>query len=115
MLEALEHFTNWSQMEVNVKKCATASYLLDDNRHRCSLREKLKFKGQEIPNLTLGESLKYLGTAIAARRSVKLEAVETKLTEMRVRLKKIMESPLLVVQKIDAVKRFLLPSLDSCC
>jgi hypothetical protein len=56
--------------------------------------------------------LQYLGTAIAARKSVKLEAVETKLTEMRVRLEKIMESPLLVVQKIDAVKTFLLPSLD---
>jgi hypothetical protein len=52
MLEVLEDFTNWSQMEVNVKRCATASYLLDMNRRRCSLRDKLKFKGQEIPNLT---------------------------------------------------------------
>jgi hypothetical protein len=52
MLGTLENFTNWSQMEVNVKKCATASYLLDGNRHRSHLREKLKFTGQEIPNLT---------------------------------------------------------------
>jgi hypothetical protein len=43
---------------------------------------------------------------------VKLEAIEAKLTEMRIRLKKIMESPLLIVQKIDAVKTFLLPTLD---
>jgi hypothetical protein len=50
---------------------------------------------QQIPNLTLAQSLKYLGTAIAPRRTVKLEAAETKLTEMKIRLKKIMESPLL--------------------
>jgi hypothetical protein len=39
---------------------------------------------------------------------VKLDAIETKLTEMKIHLKKIMESPLLIVQKIDAVKTFLL-------
>jgi 3-dehydroquinate dehydratase len=112
MLEVLESFVNWSQMEVNVKKCATASYVLDSRHHRSSLAEKLTFKGQEIPNLTLAESLKYLGTAVSARRTVKLEAVEAKLTEMKVRLQKIMESPLLIVQKIDAVKTFVLPTLD---
>jgi hypothetical protein len=112
MLEVLEDFVRWSKMEVNAKKCATASYLIDQNQHRCSLAENLRFRGQVIPNLTLGESLKYLGTAVAARRTVKLEAVEAKLTEMKIRLKKVMESQLLIVQKIDAVKTFLLPTLD---
>jgi hypothetical protein len=68
MLEVLEYFRNCLQMGVNVKKCATDISLLDINRRQCSLRDQLKFKGQQIPNLTLGESLKYLGTAIAARR-----------------------------------------------
>jgi hypothetical protein len=54
-------------MEVNVKKCETASYLNDVDRHRCSLAENLKFKNQAIPNLTLAQSLKYLGTAVASR------------------------------------------------
>jgi hypothetical protein len=56
------------------------------------LAENLKFKNQAIPDLTLARSLKYLGTAIAPRRRVKLEAVEAKLTELKVRLKKVMES-----------------------
>jgi ribosome biogenesis protein Nip4 len=84
MLENLENFVDWSRMEVNVKKCATASYLRDANRHRCSLAENLMFKGQQIPNLTLAQSLKYLGTAVSARRTVKLETAEAKLTEMKV-------------------------------
>jgi hypothetical protein len=33
MLEVLEDFVDWSKMEVNVKKCATASYLNNMNRH----------------------------------------------------------------------------------
>jgi hypothetical protein len=112
MLEVLEDFVDWSKIEVNMKKCATASYLKDMNRHRCSLAANLNFKGQLIPNLTLARLLKYLGTAIAPRRTVKLEATEAKLTEMKIRLKKIIESPLLVVQKIDATKTFVSPMLD---
>jgi hypothetical protein len=76
-------------MEVNVKKCETASDLNDVNRHRSSLAENLKFKNQAIANLTLAQSLKYLGTAVASRRRVKLEAVEAKLTELKIRLKKL--------------------------
>jgi hypothetical protein len=112
MLGVLQRFVDWSKMEVNAKKCATASYMIDGNHHRSSLAENLKFKNQDITNLTLAQSLKYLGTAVAPRRGVKLEAIEAKLTEVRVRLKKIMESSLLIVQKIDAVKTFVLPTLD---
>jgi hypothetical protein len=72
----------------------------------------LEFKYQPIPNLTFAQSPKYLGTAVAPRRTVKLEAAETKLTEMKIRLKKIMKSPLLIVQKLDAMKTFVLPMLD---
>jgi hypothetical protein len=64
-------------------------------------------------SFTLAASLKYLGTAVAARRSTKLDEIETKLTQMRIRLAKVMESPLLTVHKIDAIKTFILPSLDS--
>jgi hypothetical protein len=112
MLEVLEDFVDWPKMEVNVKKCAAASYLKDTNRHRCSLAANLNFKGQPIPNLTLAQSLKYLGTAIAPRRTVRLEATEAKLTEMKIQLKKITESPLLIVRKIDPMKTFVLPMLD---
>jgi hypothetical protein len=72
MLQKLEDFERWSRMEVHVKKCATASYMLDQSNHRSSLEEPLRLDRNEIPNLTLAQSLKYLGTAVAARRTVKL-------------------------------------------
>jgi hypothetical protein len=99
-------------MEVNVNKCATASYMLDADRHRCTLAENLAFKGETIPSLTLAGSLTHLGTAIAARRRLKISAAESKPTEMRVRLQTILESPLLIAQKIDAIKTFVLPTVD---
>jgi hypothetical protein len=58
------------------------------------------------------ESLKHLGTTLATRRTEKVRAAETKLTEMRIRLRKIVESPLLIVQKIKALNTFLLPMID---
>jgi hypothetical protein len=112
MLQVLEDFVDWSKMEVNVKKCAPASYLKDMNRHRCSMALNMEFKGRPIPNLTLAQSLKYLGTPVAPRTTVKLEAAGANPTQMKIRLRKIMESPLLIVQKIDAMKTFVLPMLD---
>jgi hypothetical protein len=89
MLKGLAHFTKWSQMEVNVKKCSTSSYLLDTFGHRCSLTQNLKFQNQDIPNLALDESMKYLGTAVAARRYVKLKSVQAKFNEARALVQKI--------------------------
>jgi hypothetical protein len=43
MLGVLERFVDWSKMEVNVKKCATASYLIDTNQRRSSLADSLTF------------------------------------------------------------------------
>jgi hypothetical protein len=54
-------------VEVNMKKCETASYLNDVHRHRSSLIGNLKFKNQAISNLILAQALKYLGTAVAPR------------------------------------------------
>jgi hypothetical protein len=86
--------------------------MIDQNNHRSTLEEPLRLSGNDIPSLTFAESLKYLGTAVAARRTVKFKVAESKLSEMKTRLQKVMESPLLIVQKIDAIKTFILPMLD---
>jgi hypothetical protein len=73
---------------------------------------KSEGKGRDIPNLTLAQSLKYLGTAVAGRRRVKLETMKNKWTETKIRMKNTMGSPLRIVQKIGAIKGFVLPTLD---
>jgi hypothetical protein len=71
-----------------------------------------QFRGEHIPNLTTAESIRDRGAPIAARRIVKLRIVNGKLDEMNILLGKIKFSPLFTVQKTDAVKIVLLPSID---
>jgi hypothetical protein len=112
MLDTLEAFTRWARMEVNNRKCETSSYIIDDRGHRRSLRNALRYRGEEIPNLTFAQSMKYLGVAVGAHQTIKFKAVKQKFREMRELVDKIMYSVLLTVQKVDAVKTFVLPSLD---
>jgi hypothetical protein len=56
--------------------------------------------------------MRYLGAPIAARRPIKLKSAKFKLPETEILFGKIMSSPLLTVQKVDAVKIFFLPSID---
>jgi hypothetical protein len=56
--------------------------------------------------------LRYLGAPIAARKTIKLKSAKVKLKEMQGLLEKIMSSALMIVQKIDTMKTFLLASID---
>jgi hypothetical protein len=112
MLQTLKLFTEWSQMKVNVSKCVTASYMIDERHIRGSLDRLLQFGEEEIPNLSLTESMKYLGTAVTKRMKPKFKSAEATFNEAHILVKKIMQSPLLTVQKVDAVKTFVLPKFD---
>jgi hypothetical protein len=112
MLCSSQFFKKWANMEVNVKKCTTASYLFDNQRHRCSLTEPFTFHNQDIPHINLDQSLRYLGTAVAARKNVKLHVTNAKFDEMTSLVKKIIDSPLLTVQKIDAINTFVIQYFD---
>jgi hypothetical protein len=113
MLRALEDFTRCSKMEIYVGKCATTSYMTNSNHHGSTLAHDLSFEGQGIPNLIMAQSLKYMGKTISRRCTIKVRAAETKLTRMKIRMQKIVEFPLKIVQKIDAIKTFVLLAIDS--
>jgi hypothetical protein len=98
-------------MEIKAEKCATTSYVMD-GRRRTYLSDNFTFQEREIPNLTAAESLRYLGAPIVTRKTVRFKSAKFKLKEMESLLEKIMSSPLRIVQKIDAMKTFLLPSID---
>jgi hypothetical protein len=112
MLQILNEYTQRSKLKVNVAICATASSIYDKDRQWTYLDRCYVFRGDEIPNLPTAESMRYLGARIAARRTIKRKSMKFKLEEMDILFGKIISSPLLTVQKIDAVKAFLLPSID---
>jgi hypothetical protein len=52
MLEILEEYAQWSKMEVNLEKCATASHVYDEDKRRTYSDNNVRFRGEDIPNLT---------------------------------------------------------------
>jgi hypothetical protein len=54
-----------------------------------------------------------MSTAVAGRCMIKVKTVETKLTRMKIRMQKIFEFPSKMIQKIDAIKTFVLPTINS--
>jgi hypothetical protein len=65
------------------------------------------------PKSDNGSITEIFGAAVSARRTVKLAAAQQKISEMKIRIQKILDSPLKTVQKIDAIKTFVPPTLDS--
>jgi hypothetical protein len=99
-------------MEVNVSKCAIGPYTYDKERKRTHLKLFFQFRGKEISNLTMAESIRYLGMPIMARKTVKFKYAKFKLKEMEALLEKIISSSLFIIQKIDAIKTFVLSLID---
>jgi hypothetical protein len=60
----------------------------------------------------MAHSTKYFSTTVAARRTVILEAAEARLAEMKLWVPRIMGSAFITVEKINAIKTFLVPMLD---
>jgi hypothetical protein len=112
MLSKLDEFSRLVKMEVNSKTCPRALRPIDRKKHRSCLAVNLKFNGWPIPNLTPVESWKYIGTTMSANRTIRLEAAETKLLEMRIQQQEIIDLPLSTVQKSDAIKPLLPPMSD---
>jgi hypothetical protein len=73
-----------------------------------------KFGVQEAanPESVTGTIPQVPGYGNCTKKECEAGATEAKLTEMKIRLKKIMESSLIIVQEIDAMKTFVLPMLD---
>ena len=111
LINTTENFMKWSQMQINPAKCTCASYLMNDQRRRCSL-EKLYINNQEIQCLTLAESTRYLGSPLASNSRTRMKANEIHVKETEVLLEKVKASRLTINQKLHALKTFVIPHLD---
>ena len=111
LLNEVNNFIRYSKLEINVKKCHSASYILQEG-HRVSDSEPFTFNNNNIPNHNLSEWVEYLGTAAATTINIRRKSTEATLTDANNLVDLIFNSPLRINQMIDAVKRFVIPSLD---
>ena len=111
MLRTCERFCAYSRMKLAPAKSCSIGYLFQ-NRRRCSLENNFRIGNEPIPIIKLDSSMRYLGTPIAARKVAKLQNSTDYFLKFQEKALKIFESDLLEVQKLHAIRTFLIPTLD---
>lgn len=111
LLNTCERFCEYSRMKLAPHKPISLGYLLIDRR-RCGLSNSFSVNNEPIPVADLEDTVRYLGAPIAARKGVKLKFASKLIANFKSKIKKIIDSCLLIVQKLHAIKTFIIPTLD---
>ena len=111
LLNTCERFCEYSKMKLAPHKSISLGYLFIDRR-RCGLSNNFSVNNEPIPIADLEDTVRYLGAPIAARKVVKLKFASKLIANFKTKIKKITDSSLLIVQKLHAIKTFIMPTLD---
>ena len=111
MLNFATQFCDYSKMILEPAKSMTFAYVLL-NRRRTILSDNFNLNGIDIPKASLEQTVNYLGAPITARKIIKLKTANDIFQELKLKLSKIIESKLLITQKINAIQTFLIPKLE---
>ena len=111
LLNEVSCFINYAKLEINAEKCHSVSYTLVEG-HRVSDTSQFSINGKNIPNHNLSEWVEYLGTAAATTLNIRRKGTDEAIIQANELVDQIFDSPLKINQMIDAVKRFVIPSLD---
>lgn len=111
LIERVREFTKISGMELAPNKCVAYVYGISRAQRRF-YDANIKIGDHAIRVAKKDETIRYLGAPINARKTDRLKQVKITEAEFRILLEKVTQSKLAIVQKIDAIKRFLLPKWE---
>lgn len=111
MLKTCERFCKYSRMVLAPSKSCSLGYLYQ-NRRRRGLSSSFYIDNEPIPIVSLEDSIRYLGSPIAARKISKVQNSTEIFLKFQEKAIKIFNSELLEVQKLHALRTFLIPTLD---
>ena len=111
-IQILEAFIRYAKLEVNVNKCKSMSYIINDQGHRDFDNDPFLIYGQPVPTTTLAEGVEYLGTTTAATNHVREHGTTEIIKEVKQVIDNISKSYLTLPQKAHAIKTFATPMLD---
>ena len=98
-------------MEIAPQKCAITSYILRNNK-RVQSNTIFKINNIIINHIPLLKFKEYLGAPIARSHEIKLKSSIKLIENTKLKIQKLMVSGLRINQKIDAIRRFIIPSFD---
>jgi len=111
LLEIVERFTAYSRLVINTHKCHSLSYIIGETG-RITDTEPFMINHNEVPLDDLSHSIEYLGTAATASICVRYKGTEETIESVKNLASKVLNSQLKVNQKLDALRRFVIPCLD---
>jgi hypothetical protein len=112
MLKILREFCEYAHMAVNAKKCCVISSMVNGEGRRQAIERKFAYGGEELPSLETEQSTLYLGSPVGGSRKERAKPAKVRLAAMRDDILKICNSDLITVQKLDALKKFVMPMVD---
>jgi hypothetical protein len=113
MRKILEEFCLYLHMTVNTKKCFIISSQIDPTNGRWrALQREFGYRGEQLLRLRHEQSTLYLEYAVEGSRRERAKPAQARLNGMRDDTTKIGNSELINVQKLEAQKIFLMPTVD---
>lgn len=111
LASTLEKFCTTTNLEINVEKCRTMSYVVTTTR-RVTIDATFHLKGQPVKTVSLTDYMEYLGCPIAVTREAKMEHARGRVLQALGMVNRVRMTPLTFVQTLDSIKRFIIPKLD---
>ena len=111
LIHTVERFMSYMKISINPSKCIKLGYVQDGNRRTFDASE-IYICNEVVPTYSLQDTITYLGTQLGVSKIAKLKTTSQTINQAIKRVEKIGVSALRLNQKIDCVKRWVLPSID---
>jgi len=105
-INTLENFLKFSKLNINYNKCLLMNnYNLNNNLN-------FKINNNNIKIIDISEIMNYLGAPISGNKNKRCTYNKELIEELKLKIKLLFQSKLNFIQKLHALKTFLLPKLD---
>lgn len=111
LISTVERFCNYTNMKVQTQKCRSLSYI---NHHdeRNTTGAQFKLNDSFIPIVPIRGGTTFLGIMTSLQKSFRAKTANIRIEKAIEMVGLICSSPLKLNQMLDAIRRFIIPSLD---
>ena len=105
LIHSTRDFAEFSKLTVAPQKCISMSKCRNET-------PTFLMNNQEIPAKDISNSIRYLGAPISGSKASRVKYCKATLEDVQVRTNSVFSSNLTILQKLDAIKTYVLPRLD---
>ena len=105
LLQTVEYFCDFSHLKLAPHKCLCLALTNED-------LPTFSIHGQQVQTMSMKESMRYLGCPISGWKSTRQKGTSRRIQEVTTNIETIIRSDLAFNQKLDAIKKFIIPTLD---